>query len=119
MNTQLDPIWDECDQLPDGECTLDWAIKNAGELMAKNYKEYEGICVKYLTGNAALFKNWPADYKNNLVNHEILFMHFQSNVTYRQYGITPDEKKSEIDGALKYLEKCRTIYALRKPYKEG
>jgi len=116
---RLGAIESEYRKLPDGEGTPQWAIKKGEELMASYNKEYEAICQEYFTSSDAKFKNWLKDFKTFLNEKEIPFNKKMINMQYAQYGITPDESAAELMAIEKYLEKCATVFGLRRPYPQG
>lgn len=115
----LGPIEDEYQKLPDGEGTPQWAIKKGEELMVSYNKEYEEICSKYLTSSDSKFRQLLNDYNTFLVKYEIPFNQKMLKSQYSQFGITPDESVASLMAVDKYLEKCATVFGLRRQYRQG
>jgi TolA-binding protein len=116
---RLGPIEAEYNKLPDGEGTPQWAIKKGEELMTSYNKEYEAICDKYFTSATAKFRIWLKDFHAFLIQHEVPFNQKMLKSQYGQFGLTPDDSVSSLMAVERYLEKCASIAALRRPYPQG
>jgi hypothetical protein len=119
FSKRLGPIEQEYQKLPDGEGTPQWAIKKGEELTAAYNKEYESICDKYFTSSNAAFKVWLKDFNTFLLQHEVPFNQKMLKTQYGQFGLTPDESVATLMAVERYLEKCASIFSLRRPYKQG
>lgn len=113
---RLGPIEQEYKKLPDGEGTPQWAIKKGEELMTQYNNEYESICDKYFTSPDATFKTWLKDFNTFLLEKEVPFNQKMMKMEYGKYGLTPDESVAGLMAVDKYLERCASIFNLRKPY---
>jgi hypothetical protein len=113
---RLGPIEQEYQKLPDGEGTPQWAIKKGEELMVQYNNEYESICDKYFTSSNAIFKTWLKDFNTFLIEKEVPFNQKMMKMEYGKYGLTPDESVAGLMAVDKYLERCASIFNLRKPY---
>jgi hypothetical protein len=116
---RLGAIDQEYQKLPDGEGTPQWAVKKGEELMTTYNKEYETICDKYFTSSNAAFRTWLKDFNTFLLKHEIPFNQKMMKMEYGKFGLTPDESVATLMAVEKYLEKCTSIYKLRRPYPQG
>jgi hypothetical protein len=116
---RLGPIEQEYQKLPDGEGTPQWAIKKGEELTAAYNKEYESICDKYFTSSNAAFKMWLKDFNAFLLQHEVPYNQKMLKTQYGQFGLTPDESVATLMAVEKYLEKCASIFGLRKLHPQG
>lgn len=116
---RLGPIEQEYNNLPDGEGTPQWAIKKGEELRISYNKEYEAICEKYFTSQNAKFRIWLKDFNAFLIQHEVPFNQIMLKSQYGQFGLTPDDSVSALMAIERYLEKCASIAALRRPFPQG
>lgn len=116
---RLGSIEQEYRKLPDGEGTPPWAIKKGEELMNSYNKEYESICDKYFTSSNAVFKTWLKDFNKFLIEQEIPYTQKMMKAEYGKFGLTPDESVASLMAVEKYLEKCASIFGLRRPYPQG
>jgi len=116
---RLGPIEAEYRKLPDGEGTTPWAIKKGEELMASYNKEYEAICAKYFTSTDAKFKTWMKDFKKYLLEQEVPYYKKMFNAEAGRMGFTLDDSDAQLMAIDRYLEKCATIFGLRRPYPQG
>ncbi len=114
--TKLGPIEAEMRKLPDGEGTPQWAIDKGGQLKTQYDKEYQALCAKYFTGADTPFKLWLKDYKKYLVETEISTTQKTTAMQMKQYGLATDDAIAVMDAVGKYLDYCKTIFGLRKPY---
>lgn len=116
---RLGRIEQEYKKLPDGEGTPAWAIKKGEELTASYNKEYESVCDKYFTSSNAVFKIWLKDFNKFLLEQEVPYTQKMMKVEYGKFGLTPDESVASLMAVEKYLEKCASIFSLRRPYPQG
>jgi hypothetical protein len=116
---RLGPIEAEYNKLPDGEGTPQWAIKKGEELISSYNKEYETICTEYFIASDAKFKIWLKEFNKFLIEKEIPFNQKMIKMQYSQYGIAADASAASLMAVDRYLEKCGTIFGLRRPYPQG
>lgn len=119
FSKKLGPIELEYQKLPDGEGTPQWAIKKGEELTAAYNKEYESICDKYFTSGNAVFKVWLKDFNTFLLQREVPYNQKMLKSQYGQFGLTPDDSVATLMAVEKYLDKCASIFSLRRPYPQG
>ena len=115
----LGPIEQAYQKLPDGEGTPQWAIEKGEALRIQYNQAYESICAKYFTSSDSTFKIWLKEYHSFLIEHEVPFNQKMLQSQYGQFGITPDETVASLMAVDKYLEKCASIFSLRRPYPQG
>lgn len=117
---KLEPIMQEYRKLPDGEGTPDWAITKGKELLMQYNKEYEKICVAFITGPAATFKPLLEEFKNYLQKIAIPNNQHLLEFQMQQYGLpTRATNGVVLEGIKSYLNKIKEVYDLRLTYKQG
>jgi len=117
---KLDPLMAEAMKLPDGEGAPAWAGEKAAQLMAQYNKEYEILCNQYITGPAATFPKWLADYKTYLLQTKVPYLKRVTDIQFRQMGgLTPDESVYVLNVEKEYLDYARTIYTMRHAVPQG